>query len=81
MEEIIKAKTDKQYDEMWRYIMEYTKGNLKRENGQIHFYSNTQTIIPKTKTKEVIISGENKENIHEIKKYLEYIVQTKNRNY
>lgn len=75
----VKAKTDKQYDEMWRYIMEYTNDNLKMEKGQVNFYSNTEMIIPKINTKEFIISGENKENINEIKKHLEHIVQTEKR--
>ncbi len=77
----VKAKTDKQYDEMWKYVMNYTNENLEIKNGQIHFYSNTETIIPKTETREFIISGENKEKINEIKKNLEHIVQTEKRSY
>ena len=80
MIEIIKAKTDKQYSEMGHWVGQYTNHNMKKIEGKLKFISGSEKIYF-SRTKEVIIDGENQKNINEIKKYLEHIVQTERRSF
>ena len=81
--EILQTSTEKQYDEICRWLGDYTKetkGITKAdEQGNLIFYVNAEKIVVYRDLKKFEIGGSDKENINFLKKSLEHIIDSERR--